>query len=531
MKKLLSLLSIFAIVLSCSSDETSTPVTPPPASIAKYTITLSAGEGGTVSTTGGEYESGQTVNVTATPQGEYVFASWSDGNTDATRTITVSSNSTLTANFEKRKYPLTLNFEGEGDVLEEILSSGRSTDYDSGTKVKLTALPSQGWEFVENNGWDFIGWTGDIQSSDSIITVNINEGITITAVFEQKPFPYSINWDNLIENVEGTSKIVYDKTLETIERNKTIDGYNNVPYKVYRGPNLDDKHYVNFDLWLDDLFGLYAKALKPDSQTFIMFPYEDLEWAVDLLSSEEVNQPGYETVMRNANQNENQGVRQNMVPNQPAGRADGIWVLPATLGPVVGAYESWEQHEESTLNHEYGHQAQSTQWKEPDMSAPGGGMNAPCFLIEGIVTIPELVLIFDTSDKFEQSIKGRIRGAFTSDPTTLDELGNFTGYAPFNEEVTIDFAINYLQGSLRANNPNCNQGLYYGLSYSMGYLATEALVAIGGVESPMALFRLMGNKKMTWEQAFEDIYRIPWSEAAPILAEYIYISDGIINNN
>ena len=31
MKKLLSLLSIFAIVLSCSSDETSTPVTPPPA--------------------------------------------------------------------------------------------------------------------------------------------------------------------------------------------------------------------------------------------------------------------------------------------------------------------------------------------------------------------------------------------------------------------------------------------------------------------------------------------------------------------
>jgi hypothetical protein len=46
MKKLFFLLSIFAIVLSCSSDETSTPVTPPPAPIVKYTITLSAGEGG-----------------------------------------------------------------------------------------------------------------------------------------------------------------------------------------------------------------------------------------------------------------------------------------------------------------------------------------------------------------------------------------------------------------------------------------------------------------------------------------------------
>ena len=104
MRKLFFLLSIFAISLSCSSDETSTPVTPP-APIVKYTITLSAGEGGTVSTTGGEYEAGQTVSVTATPQGEYLFKDWSDGNTDATRTITVSSNSTLTANFEKRSIP------------------------------------------------------------------------------------------------------------------------------------------------------------------------------------------------------------------------------------------------------------------------------------------------------------------------------------------------------------------------------------------------------------------------------------------
>ena len=101
MKKIFFLLSIFAIVLSCSSDETSTPVSPPPAPIVKYTITLSAGEGGTVSTTGGEYEAGQTVSVTATPQGEYVFTNWSDGNTNATRTITISSNSTITANFEK----------------------------------------------------------------------------------------------------------------------------------------------------------------------------------------------------------------------------------------------------------------------------------------------------------------------------------------------------------------------------------------------------------------------------------------------
>ena len=175
MRKLLFLLSIFAIVLSCSSDETSTPVTPQPAPIVKYTITLSAGEGGTVSTTGGEYEAGQTVSVTATPQGEYLFKDWSDGNTNATRTITVSSNSTLTANFEKKKYPLTVNIEGEGEVLEEIVNTGRTTDYDSGTTVKLTALPAEGWEFA--------GWTGAVESNELSIDLTISEVKSIIANF------------------------------------------------------------------------------------------------------------------------------------------------------------------------------------------------------------------------------------------------------------------------------------------------------------------------------------------------------------
>ena len=174
MRKIIILLSTFVFVLSCSSDETSTPVTPLVPTI-KYTITLSAGEGGTVSTTGGEYESGQTVNVTATPQGEYIFKDWSDGNTNVTRTITVSSNTTLIANFEKRKYPLTINFEGQGEVLEEIVNSGRTSDYDSGTTVKLIALPADGWKFE--------GWTGDIQSNELEIQLLVNESKTIRATF------------------------------------------------------------------------------------------------------------------------------------------------------------------------------------------------------------------------------------------------------------------------------------------------------------------------------------------------------------
>ena len=204
MRKLLSLLSLFAIVLSCSSDETSTPVTPPPAPIVKYTITLTAGEGGTVSTTGGEYEAGQTVSVTATPQGEYVFTSWSDGNTNATRTITIGSNSTLTANFEKRKYPLTVNFEGEGEVIEEIVNSGRTTDYDSGTTVKLTAQAAAEWVFI--------GWTGDIESTEESVQIVIGEPKEVTATFEKKKYPLTVN-------IEGEGEVLE----EIVNAGRTTD--------------------------------------------------------------------------------------------------------------------------------------------------------------------------------------------------------------------------------------------------------------------------------------------------------------------
>jgi hypothetical protein len=195
MKKLLFLLSIFAIVLSCSSDETPTPVTPPPAPIVKYTITLSAGEGGTVSTTGGEYEAGQTVSVTATPQGEYLFKDWSDGNTNATRTITVTSNTTLTANFEKKKYPLTVNIEGEGEVLEEIVNSGRTSDYDSGATVKLTAVPSEGWELI--------GWTGAIESTELEVQLLVSEAKEVNVVFSLMPIEGNLfkeDYSYFIEN-------------------------------------------------------------------------------------------------------------------------------------------------------------------------------------------------------------------------------------------------------------------------------------------------------------------------------------------
>jgi hypothetical protein len=78
------LLMAFVIIYSCSTEEEDT--TPPPSVVAtpepeppaptQYTLTVTAGEGGTVSTDGGTYDEGTSVTITATPNEGYEFVGW-----------------------------------------------------------------------------------------------------------------------------------------------------------------------------------------------------------------------------------------------------------------------------------------------------------------------------------------------------------------------------------------------------------------------------------------------------------------------
>ena len=65
-----------------------------------YSLSVSVEGEGTV-TGAGEYKSGTTATLTATPASGYTFSQWSDGNTDNPRTITLASDTTFTAIFEE----------------------------------------------------------------------------------------------------------------------------------------------------------------------------------------------------------------------------------------------------------------------------------------------------------------------------------------------------------------------------------------------------------------------------------------------
>ena len=153
-----------------------------------YTLTVNTNpsEGGSVSPSSGQHKHGTSVSLSASPAAEYEFDSWSGDATGSTTTTTVSmiSNKSVTANFVKKKYKLTLEVEGEGSIEQKVIKAGVATDYNSGTIVELTAKPAGEWEFVE--------WKGALTGSDNPQQITMDEAKTVTAVFVKKKYPLTV---------------------------------------------------------------------------------------------------------------------------------------------------------------------------------------------------------------------------------------------------------------------------------------------------------------------------------------------------
>ena len=175
MKKLSISLFLFSFLFSCSSPEQEPDDYQPQRE--EFSLTVTAGDGGSVNTTGGIYEQGSMVNLTATPNSEFIFTGWSNGSTENPLTITINANTTITALFTKRSYPLTVSVVGEGSVNEELLSAGKTTEYTSGSVVRLTANPDSSWEFSS--------WSGSVSSTTNPIELTVDEAKTITATFDR----------------------------------------------------------------------------------------------------------------------------------------------------------------------------------------------------------------------------------------------------------------------------------------------------------------------------------------------------------
>ena len=111
------------IIYNCSTEEEETP---PPAVVetsdpdpdpVQYTLTATAGEGGTISTDGGTYDEGTSITIKATPNEGYMFIGW-DGSDETDLEIVISINSNISISAIFQEVVSIESYYTSGDILK-----------------------------------------------------------------------------------------------------------------------------------------------------------------------------------------------------------------------------------------------------------------------------------------------------------------------------------------------------------------------------------------------------------------------------
>ena len=122
--KNLFLIPIFLLVFySCSPDEETqaptnnvqTTIPEPETVVVQYTLTVTAGDGGSV-TGGGTFDEGTVLTIIASPNDGYEFIGWTGSEVTSNEvSITVNSDLTLTANFQLIE--VATNYYSSGELV------------------------------------------------------------------------------------------------------------------------------------------------------------------------------------------------------------------------------------------------------------------------------------------------------------------------------------------------------------------------------------------------------------------------------
>ena len=152
--------------------------------INQYEVNVMAGENGYV-TGSGTYNYGTEVTIEAIANEGYHFVQWSDGNTENPRTIVVTEDVELKAEFAINQYEVNVTAGENG------YATGSGT-YDYGTEVTIEALANDGYHFVQ--------WSDG--NTENPRTIVVTEDVELMAKFEEDD-------KTMDDNVDESSVIVY----------------------------------------------------------------------------------------------------------------------------------------------------------------------------------------------------------------------------------------------------------------------------------------------------------------------------------
>ena len=184
-----------------SSSSTSTSVT-------QYSLTVTAGSGGSVSTSGGTYDDGSSVSITATPNDGYEFAGWNGSNsTSSTISLTIDSNTIIEALFTE--IPAQVSTETASTETASTETASTETTSTETTSTETTSTETTSTETTSTE-------TTSTETTSS--TYNLN----VTA---QNSSNYTLSGSDQNGNVSGNDPSISAKVGDTLSFNVNSPGH------------------------------------------------------------------------------------------------------------------------------------------------------------------------------------------------------------------------------------------------------------------------------------------------------------------
>jgi hypothetical protein len=325
--------------------------------------------------------------------------------------------------------------------------------------------------------------------------------------------PGSITFGNILENVGKVAQVAYDNVQKTYTQNSASSGMSST---IWVGPNTVQIGSISERERILKAVQLWQGFSQPDIFGAFFYNTQDeplAEQAYAAWKTKEAMKAGDPpSALRVECYDLGKGFPSNTdlittlidCTNGQAGVIDyarAIGLMRFGI-PVDFATRSDPYRAGALEIHEYTHLVQASQWKgvsnryEDSLFAV-----TPPWIHEGLAHFAGKTLASATFNDYLIQRNGEVFNRT-----------NGQGERPPKDTSQI---FNYLSLSTVGG-----YNTYYHWGYATGMLAVEALAAIGGVQSCMALYALeaRGNN---FSEAFQLVYGIPWAEAQMTLAQVI----------
>jgi hypothetical protein len=315
----------------------------------------------------------------------------------------------------------------------------------------------------------------------------------------------TITFANALSHISEISTVSWQRIQDIIDKTVAV----NIPHQLLVGPQTTTVTKSVEETILAREFKLWSGFQQTHYLTVIAYNFSDMNWAATT-NDALVLSKGYSG-------DNSGGINRAKQSCHEATNCDG-----GNAGQVVAGDDAieflgvtttypWNPTSNGEVGHEYTHTVTSAQFIGTAAKNQNyyEQMFMPCWMNEGLSNASGIGASATSLREYLDSRDGQVTHLGTLPP----EFKGFTA-AGLKDFLTT-------QNSSQSTPNNCYQnGPLYQLGYSIGFAATEALFAIGGPQSVMALVSrgVMGDN---FSQAFQNVYGITWDEGSTILGKIL----------